>query len=156
MTAADGFTLGLISGGAFALLESLGSLSNPVGDGWLFLISGRIGAGLLHMTASGLVGMGLASAWTQKKYFRLALVFLLAVSIHGAWNALSLTMGFLNVGSTVPETTSWMKTITNIGPFLLVGMGLVMILILIVTNRRLVRSQKFDLTATNPATSGFN
>ena len=82
LTEAEGFTLGLVAGGIFALLETLGTLPALNGrDGlWLMLILTRTGTGLLHITCSGLVGWGLASAWGKERYLRLAGLYLAAVS----------------------------------------------------------------------------
>jgi hypothetical protein len=40
----------------------------------------------MHITASGILGWGIASARLKQRYGRLALAYLLAVSIHGIWN----------------------------------------------------------------------
>jgi RsiW-degrading membrane proteinase PrsW (M82 family) len=45
----------------------------------------------MHITASGLMGWGYASARLEKRYGRLLLMFLLAVGIHGLWNGSALT-----------------------------------------------------------------
>lgn len=51
--------MGLLSGAAFALIESL----NASADGstnWPIIVSVRAGTSILHMTASGLVGWELS------------------------------------------------------------------------------------------------
>jgi hypothetical protein len=93
ITPARGFFYGMICGAAFALLESLGYLASPLGGDWPVLLIGRVGTGILHTGTSGLVGWGLASAWSGRKYTRLAGSYFLAVFIHGLWNAFGLLMG---------------------------------------------------------------
>lgn len=54
----QGFVLGLLSGAAFALIESL----NASADGttsWPIIVSVRAGTSILHITASGLMGWGI-------------------------------------------------------------------------------------------------
>ncbi|HEX9030174.1 MAG TPA: PrsW family glutamic-type intramembrane protease, partial [Anaerolineales bacterium] len=88
LTAAQGFAAGLISGSGYALFENL-ALSNT-GSDWTVTLIGRIGTGLLHITTAGLTGWALVTAINQRRYLRLGAVYLLAVLIHGLWNALAL------------------------------------------------------------------
>lgn len=87
MSPAMGFTAGALSGAGFALVESLGFTSSA--NEWATLVFMRIGTGFVHIAASALVGWGLASAWSQRRYLHLALAYLSAVVLHGAWNGLS-------------------------------------------------------------------
>ena len=66
-TPSQGFVGGLICGAAFAFLETSGTLASGIDSGWVVLVLMRLGTGLLHITASGLVGLGLARAWQAKK-----------------------------------------------------------------------------------------
>ncbi|HMV94984.1 MAG TPA: PrsW family glutamic-type intramembrane protease, partial [Anaerolineales bacterium] len=52
---AQGFAMGMLSGGAFALVESLNASGNGSAE-WVVVVSVRAGTSLLHMVASGLVG----------------------------------------------------------------------------------------------------
>lgn len=82
---AEGFALGALCGAGFALLEgtlAAGGSSQMLGVG----IAARATSSLMHITASGLMGWGIASARLEKRYGRLAGMYLLAVSIHGLWN----------------------------------------------------------------------
>ena len=90
----EGFSLGLISGGAFALLESAGLVSQISLDTWVQAIALRAGTGLLHIGLSGLVGYGLVSSWNQKRFGHALLYLLSAAGLHGAWNSLALLSGF--------------------------------------------------------------
>ncbi len=90
----EGFALGLISGGAFALIESA-SLVGQIGpDTWLSAVILRSGTGLLHIGLSGMVGYGMVKSWNEGKFARALLYWLAAGSIHGAWNSLALVSGF--------------------------------------------------------------
>lgn len=90
----DGFILGLISGGAFALLESASLVSQIESDDWLIGVAMRSAAGLLHISLSGLVGYGIAKAKCEKRW-GVALLDLLAASIlHGLWNSMAMLNGY--------------------------------------------------------------
>ena len=90
----EGFSLGLISGGAFAILESAGMVIQMDIQDWLIAIILRTATGVLHIGLSGLVGYGLARSWRQKRIDRGILYVLSAAILHGAWNSLALLSGF--------------------------------------------------------------
>ena len=132
---AQGFSMGLLSGAAFALIESL----NASGDGtsnWPIIVSIRAGTSLLHMTASGLVGWGIVSAFREKRIMRFFAAYFSAVVIHGIWNACAIGAGLSAVGESIgrPE---WLF---NFIPAMLGGMfviGIGMFAVLIASNRKL-------------------
>jgi hypothetical protein len=134
-TPAQGFTLGLLSGAAFALFESL----NASADGsmsWGAIVTARAGTSLLHMTASGIMGWGIVSAFKEKKYGRLFGAYLAAVLIHGVWNASAAGAGISALGESIgrPE---WLFTFT---PALVCGLlvlAIGMFAVLIASNRKL-------------------
>ena len=132
---AQGFAMGMLSGGAFALLESL----NASGDGsvsWPVIVSIRAGTSLLHMTASGLVGWGIVSAFQEKKAGRFFAAYLSAVAIHGIWNACAVGAGISTIGELIGKP-EWLF---NIIPAAICGMtvlGIGMFAVLIASNRKL-------------------
>ncbi len=82
---AEGFVLGALCGAGFAMLEGLLAASGAT-QLWGFGLAGRGAASLMHITGSGIMGWGIASARLEKRYGRLALSYFTAVSIHGLWN----------------------------------------------------------------------
>ncbi len=132
---AQGFAMGLLSGAAFALIESL----NASGDGtvsWPIIVSVRAGTSLLHMTVSGLVGWGIVSAFREKRIMRLVAAYFTAVVIHGIWNACAIGAGLSAMGESIgrPE---WLF---NFIPAMLGGMfvlGVGMFVVLIASNKKL-------------------
>ena len=90
----EGFSLGLISGGAFAILESAGMVIQMEIQDWVIAIALRAATGVLHIGLSGLVGYGLARSWHQKRLDRGILYVIAATILHGAWNSLALLSGF--------------------------------------------------------------
>lgn len=90
----EGFSLGLISGGAFAILESAGIVIQMGSQDWLIAVALRTATGVLHIGLSGLVGYGLARSWRQKQFGRGILYIVSATILHGMWNSMSLLYGF--------------------------------------------------------------
>jgi len=85
-----GFAAGVLGGAGFALAESLALTST--GAGWALAVFTRIGTGVVHILASGLLGWALARAWGQGNYLHLGAAYLLAVLFHGTWNTLSVLL----------------------------------------------------------------
>jgi len=141
-TPAQGFICGLICGAAFALLESLGIASSSTGDVWLLNMLQRSGTGLLHISTCGLMGWGLASAWSEQKYLRTGLAFCAAVLLHGTWNAFGLLMGFIpylgqSVSTQLP-VAAWMS---QAAPFALGLLAFAALTILFYLNHQLCMEQ---------------
>lgn len=138
VTPQQGFVAGMICGAGFALVESLGISTSFAGADWLATVIQRFGTGLLHITATGLTGWGLASAWSARRYLRLAACFSAAVFLHSLWNIFGLLMGFTPfLGD---EFTSQLPVASGLGslaPYVLVLESIVMLLALLWINRRL-------------------
>lgn len=81
----EGFVLGALCGAGFATMEGI-LAAGGASQMWGFGQAGRAAASLMHITASGILGWGIASAQSEKRYWRLALAYCLSVSIHGLWN----------------------------------------------------------------------
>lgn len=131
---AQGFALGALSGAGYALIESLG-VSAQTAD-WASLLLSRIGTGILHITASALMGGAIVFAVRERRYFRLFRTYLASVSLHGLWNALAILYTF----STLTEFTGRQGFLAGIQLPVSIGMGLlavVMLGILILSNRRM-------------------
>jgi hypothetical protein len=128
LTPAEGFTIGMICGAAFALLESLFSISAVTPGDRLFVITGRLGTGLLHIFTAGLNGWALATTWRDGKFLRAGVSFTLSVLIHGAWNLFALLLGMYMIGEDFPfiidpsflEASAWV--LPGIAFFLLLGL----------------------------------
>jgi hypothetical protein len=96
LTPAEGFSAGLVAGAGFALIESATIIAQTgTGADWSQMVILRIATSLLHMTASGFVGWGLARGWLKKKYGRTILTLLAAAGLHGLWNTLAISMALL-------------------------------------------------------------
>jgi len=130
-----------LCGAGFAMMEGLLAASG-VTQMWGFGLAGRAAASLMHITSSGLLGWAIASAQLEKRYGRLALTYLLSVSLHGLWNGSAI----LAVYGALRTMNQNMQIDLPSGLFILGGLGMLFLeLVLLLTafpliNRRLSRS----------------
>jgi len=141
----EGFTLGLISGGAFALLESGGLVSQITPETWVQAVVLRTVTGLLHIGLSGFVGYQLVRNWNQKRFGHAILNIFGAAGLHGAWNSLALVNSFSTAGATAEGAVEFQPTIVNIVS--VVGMAAVFGFILYLVLRINHTLRKPELTA---------
>ena len=135
---AEGFALGAVCGAGFALLEgtlAASGMAQMLGIG----LAARLASSLMHITASGIMGWGIASARLEKRYWRLAGTFLLSVAIHGLWNGSVVLAVFgalrFTLQSASPDLLGVLLVAAGI---VILGSMLVIIMILLpVFNRRL-------------------
>ncbi len=137
LSPAEGFTAGLICGAAFALLESLFSVSAVLPGDWLYTVTGRVGTGLLHIFTAGLNGWALASTWQDGSQFRVGLTYILTVLIHGAWNFFAVVMG-LHTITELPFST--FSALGASASWVLLAMAVIMLIALVMVNLRLRRT----------------
>jgi hypothetical protein len=139
LTPAQGFLFGLLSGAAFALLESLGTIATPSGQDWLAVVLGRTGTGMLHTVTTGLMGWALASTWQDGRYLRLAGTYLLAAGLHGLWNLFGVVLALPTLFGTANVTgiVALLLRLGQIAPFVLMVLMMLLFSILLVSNRRL-------------------
>jgi len=137
LTPSQGFVGGLIGGACFAMLESLGAVGIPAESEWLVLLFGRTGTGLLHVTLSGLVGWGLASAFYNRNWGRALLTYLGAVTIHGLWNFFALLSGLVPFLPLTEEMNSLPVILGQLGVFVLIALFLINLVLLFSVNRQL-------------------
>jgi hypothetical protein len=142
LTPSQGFVGGLIAGACFATLETVSAIGSPSDPSWFYLLAGRMGTGLLHVTLSGLVGWGLAGAFHNGGWWRFFLNYLGAVLLHGTWNLFALISGILPILPASAEIGSFPRFLSQIGPGVLVGLALLIFLILIGSNRKLQKQSQ--------------
>ncbi len=144
---AEGFALGALCGAGFAMLEGTlaasGSFQIPA-----FGLAARSASTLMHITASGLMGWGIASARLEKHYGRLAGAYLISTSIHGLWNGsviLAVYGGLrLNLPGASTDPLSMLLVLTGVGILILVLLAIMIALPII--NRRLRPNHPFPNT----------
>ena len=130
----QGFALGALSGAGYGLAETI-NVSGQVGD-WGSLLFTRIGTGLLHITTSALMGAAIVMAWRERRYLRLAGTYLIAILLHGLWNAAAITYGISAVAGEFDQTYPF----DSIHTATLISMGVLTIVLLatlLITNCKL-------------------
>ncbi len=142
LTPKEGLLGGMICGAAFALFESLGSLVSIESVSWASVAIGRIGTGVLHVTASGLVGWGMAKAWSEGRIGVLAGAYLAAFGLHSLWNLSALMTGFRELAQASPVMVNSLNGIVQASPFVLVMLACFMVSILLKAN---IAFQKAEL-----------
>jgi len=84
----DGFLLGAVTGAGYALFENLTIAAET--EIWTFVMISRLGTAAIHILTTALVGWGIVSARTEKRYWRLVMALIAAIMLHGVWNGLSI------------------------------------------------------------------
>jgi hypothetical protein len=150
----EGFSLGLISGGAFALLESGGLVSQVTPETWVQAVVLRAGTGLLHIGLSGFVGYGLVSSWNRKRFSQAILYLLGAAGLHGAWNSLALWSSFSAASAVATDAAEFQPSLGSILSVagMVVVFGAVLFLILRI-NKNLQKSH-FNTPDNSVSTAG--
>jgi hypothetical protein len=141
----EGFELGLFCGASFALVETLGSLASSSTAEWTTLVIGRVGIGLLHTVTGGLVGWGLATAWSRGRVLLLALVYLAAAGLHGLWNLAGILMGFLPL-LPAGKPGNLPTLLGSLAPAVLLVLTVILMGVLVWINRHLRMTDKEGIT----------
>lgn len=143
-TPAQGFALGLLSGAAYALVESLG-VSGQGDNTWALVVAVRAGTSLLHITTTGLMGWAIVKTWQERKILSLVFAYITVVLIHGIWNGSVVGAGFAAVADMVNQTNFAVTVL----PAAVCGISTLvigMLVILLASNRRV---KKLSLQETN-------
>ena len=144
----EGYGLGLVSGGAFALLESAGMVIQMDPQDWLAAVILRAATGVLHIGLSGLVGFGLTHSFNLKKPAKGVLFILAAAGLHGLWNSLALYSGL----AAFPAADSVISAAPATGTIISIGLMILVFIAVILINsaiRRLLIKDQESRIATN-------
>ena len=146
LTPAQGFLAGMLSGASFALWENLTALSAAGdGSGTLILVA-RIGTGLLHIVTAGMVSWGMASFWQSRRYLgRLVGAYVLAVMLHGLWNASGVLTGIGPLLQIPVDTSPITQTVEGGAVVVLIALVFANLGLLLFFNARLRRAQPAEV-----------
>jgi RsiW-degrading membrane proteinase PrsW (M82 family) len=152
ITPAMGFGFGVLSGAGFGLFENLGNTSGA-GSDWAVLAGSRITTLLLHSFTAGLVGWALASAWSERRFLRLAFSFTIAVLIHGFWNGMAVVSAGASLqGETTIILPSWLQVLASVATLGIFALGLLVVFGFFGFNAYLRRSvRQVSITPTREA-----
>ena len=129
-----GFAMGILSGTAYALVENLG-MSAQAGSDWSTIVLARAGAGLLHITNTGLMGWAITSLVNEKKIKRFFLTYIATVTFHGLWNGAGISLAILSMADSLGKGQNYLwaeaASVLALG---LLTIGLLVVLIM--SNRK--------------------
>ena len=99
LTRLDGFLLGVAAGAGFAIFEGVGNggMALVASESWAALMLVRGGATAMHCLASGLTGLAWQSVLTERRLARGLGLVVLAMALHGIWNAAALGTSAVSV-----------------------------------------------------------
>ncbi len=138
LTPREGFLLGAAAGAGYALFENLTIAADA--DIWTFVVISRLGTAAIHILTTALVGWGLASARTEKRYLRLLMSLIASVSLHGVWNGLNILTALAEFPPIQPRLGSFGTYFASYAPVGLVILALGALMGLFWANSRFQRA----------------
>lgn len=148
LSPAEAFAGGAVGGAGYALFEALFlTQPDPV---WLTTMVGRGGATLMHAFTAALTCWGVSQVICgRRRWGRLALAYLTAVSMHAVWNATAIGVGLVQVNAEVGAValpTAFSAIVQQSGPILLTALSMVALVGLPMGAARLQRSEAYSRT----------
>ena len=137
---AEAFLWGLAGASGFAAAEGMFNSAVDL-DAWLPVVLMRVGTSQVHCLAGGLVGLGWYFLRTDGQPWRAVGLYLVAVALHGTWNAVVLGIGGFSFASLGVG-----EAMASLGIVLLLGLLGLLILVCIVALALLVRWLQTDLS----------
>ncbi len=138
LTPREGFLLGAAAGAGYALFENLTIAADA--EIWTFVVISRLGTAAIHILTTALVGWGLASAWTDRRYTRFLMSLIASVSLHGVWNGLNILTALAEFPHIQPTLGSFGTHFASYAPVGLVILALGALMGLFWANSRFQRA----------------
>jgi len=115
----DGFIIGALSGGGYALLESM-MFSNS-GMDWAQTILSRSATAVIHIFTAALMGSAIAQAWQDRRYSRLFLAYGCSIFFHGSWNGMAMlySLQAITEGNQGVWQNPFIHNLANLAPFMI-------------------------------------
>ncbi len=147
---AEAFLWGLASASGFALTEGMFNSAVDL-NAWLPVVLIRVGTSLIHCLAGGMVGLGWYSLRTARRPWQAMGLYLLAVTCHGTWNVIALSIAGLALGeATVGEAMIGLGIASLLA---ILGLVVVICTIALIGLVRWLRRDLFDEAATGSTES---
>ncbi len=118
---ARAFLWGVAGGAGFALVENLFNGALGSADAWAMGAIARFGATMMHCVAGGLVGWGWGQFWTERRVWRLLGAYVVAVVIHGVWNAITASAVLLSASAFLHGEGDIWRIGASIGMLIMLG-----------------------------------
>jgi len=115
---------GIIGGSGYALFEAI--FLSQQGASWLPIMVGRAGATMMHAFTTGLASWGLAEGFVQKRWNRMIMSYLIAITFHGLWNFSAVAVAFSdNLIAHNSDIPSIVKTFRDGGPIYIILLSMI-------------------------------
>ncbi len=105
---------GIAAGAGFAIAEGLLNATVDLA-GWLIVVLLRVGTTLLHCATGAVMGLAWYQGLALGRRSRAVALYLLSISVHGLWNALSLGITLLALKSLDGDPLSSGQAMTGLG-----------------------------------------
>ncbi len=116
------FLWGVAGGAGFALVENLFNGALGSAQGWALGAMSRVAATTMHCFTGGLVGWGWGQLWTARRPLRLLGSYVVAVTVHGLWNAAAVGIALLGACAWVYEGDDGWIALAGLGILALAGL----------------------------------
>ncbi|MGB9674028.1 MAG: PrsW family glutamic-type intramembrane protease [Anaerolineales bacterium] len=116
----DGFILGALCGGGYALIESFLFTSNN--NDWTQAILSRSTTAIVHIFTTALMGSAIARAWDDRKFGRLFLAYLCSIFFHGTWNGFAMLYSIYTISDKTDGvwSHSFLSNVANLSPLMII------------------------------------
>ena len=144
-TPAQGFALGAVSGAGFALVESLLASITP-DSGWGLTLAVRGASSMMHIFATSLTGLAIATFRINRKFGPLVGRYTAAIGLHSLWNAAAIfvTFGALRAASNAERLDLIGVIMAFLGLFTLAVLSLGIPLAIVIMNGQLRRNASVE------------
>jgi hypothetical protein len=119
---ARAFLWGVAGGAGFALAENLFNGALGGAESWGLGAIARFGATVMHCCTGALVGWGWGQCWTARRPLRLLGSYLLAVIVHGLWNAATVSAVLLSASTLSRGKDGAWSALAGLGTMAILGL----------------------------------
>lgn len=120
---AEAFLGGVIGGAGYALFEAI--FLTQAGPMWFPTMVGRAGATIMHAFTTGVASWGLSEGIRNKRWGRMVLSYLVAVTLHGLWNAGALSISLIEVRAfQTGDLATSLEIVQTLIPVMIFGLAL--------------------------------
>lgn len=135
-TSAEAFLGGVIGGAGYSMFEAI--FLTQAESTWLPTMVGRAGATIMHSFTTGVASWGLAEGIRKKRWGRMLLSSLLAVTLHGLWNAGAVSIAIIEVREfQTSDLATSLRVVQGLIPIMIIALVLIALIGLSQFSKRL-------------------
>lgn len=131
----EAFLGGVIGGAGYGIFESVFLIQSETT--WFPTLMGRAGGIIMHAFTTGVASWGVSQGVGKKRWGRMLVGFLVAVTFHGLWNSGALSIALLEIKETQTSSVdNALMLVKNLIPVSIFGLTLIAFLGLIQFTKR--------------------